>query len=125
LDVVDEIAVAPDGGLAVATGPKLGYASPPAVTLFTSSGDPIRMLPLPDGYVFALGYDGRHVYASSSEGVYIVRTDTGRTTLFAPPGHHANRGVWLPLTGAADGELWLLARGGNRIERFELPSDES
>lgn len=128
---VAQVAVAPDGAIAV-IGSILGRDIAPdqihTINLYSSEGDPIRTLPMPlDGHPTRPAFNGRHLVIGKWFGDHLLLFDAadGALRKLVPPGGGKGGigwgGGWAPFFTKQGEELWLLRLKTRTIERYLAP----
>jgi hypothetical protein len=121
LEYPQQASIAPDGSFAIITGRSYGN-EPWQVNLYSSTGDPIRMVEMPtgcNGSVFA--YTGKHLVTASRSEICLF-TNIGEPFLrFSPGIDDFESDSWECFATKEGRELWLASAQRKSVWRFELP----
>lgn len=123
LEQIEGGAVAADGTFAVVGSPFSGIGSDasPAVTVFSTEGEPLRTLDLPAGFASSrVAHTGDFTVLASGESLVVLDNRDGRARAFKVPG--ATSKSWLWVSAGPDGrEVWLRDSQSFTFRRFALP----
>ena len=119
----NELAMAPDGSIAVLDQDFWSKPSIFELDLFTSSGNPIRTIRIPGEGTQCNGvaYDGRQAVIACKEEVWVIDVQSDKLDRYSltQPGA-AERG-WSAHIRPGSEELMLFDRASRKIHRFQLP----
>gem|GEM_PF-1501262 len=120
---VNDGAVAPDGSLAVVSGPDgLGARGPFTLNIYEPNGKPGQSMPLASDYGLGpLAFDGETVVVSAGGALDLHRLADGSVQRFVPPSESETSEYWFPHFSPDGDELWLLSSRSTKILRFAMP----
>ncbi|MFO0830597.1 MAG: hypothetical protein U0637_02015 [Phycisphaerales bacterium] len=120
IGILHEAAVAPDGSIAVISGPKgFGTRGPVHVCTYSRTGEPGATVLLPlDTTMLRIAFNGKHIAVTAGNSVYLVPVDAGRVRAFDLPADPQREAFWF-LHASPDGrELWARRAGTTDLLRF-------
>jgi sugar lactone lactonase YvrE len=125
LDITRGASVAADGSFAILSGGGYWSREPWHVNLYSTTGDPVRMVTMPVGFMDScFAYTGRHL-ATRTESELCLFKATGEPLLkFSPPVDDFNEiryQRWACFASLGGRELWLASLDRKSVWRFELP----
>lgn len=126
LGTVHEGAVAPDGSLAVISGPRgMGSRGPAVLNIYDPAGEPVKSFELPDQWILMrVAFTGRWaVTAGSDTELHLYDVTTGEARRFAIPEGDKGQHFWTPFISPDASEVWLYNAGIASIARFRLPRE--
>lgn len=122
LGTTDEVAVAPDGSLAVVvTGRGMGWNQPHYLCIFDPAGNPRATWDLGTPLrVFSMSFDGSSVFVGGTERLLLVDAKTGARVEADYPSKAPSGRVWEVVPQPKTDELWLHRGDDFIVRRFEV-----